>query len=134
MVSEAQIERMRQLVTEANLPWRTDLNDVVRDDPNDDDPWTVAHCGAGEETADLIVEVVNATPRLLDTIEALKADKARLREALVVLRDLPIVENDETDTLHLNGETHTGPVVDWLFYAVRKIKAVADAALQETER
>ena len=69
-----------------------------------------------------------------EAMKALRADNAKLREALAVLRDLPIVENDETDTLHLNGETHTGPVVDWLFYAVRKIKAVAEAALQETER
>lgn len=35
-----------------------------------DDPWTVAHCGSGEGNEAVIVEVLNAAPQLLDTIEA----------------------------------------------------------------
>lgn len=65
-----------------------------------------------------------------DRIEQLEAEAERLREALVVLRDLPIVENDNPDTLHLDGSPHTGPVVDYLFRIIRKIKEVARAALE----
>lgn len=64
---------------------------------------------------------------------ALKAEVERLREALRVLRDLPIVENDSPDTLHIDGEPHTGPAVDFLFRVVRKIKLVASAALKEID-
>jgi hypothetical protein len=66
-----------------------------------------------------------------DRIETLTAENERLREALRVLRDLPIVENDNANTLHLDGVAHTGPVVDWLFHFVRKIKKVSDAALEK---
>jgi hypothetical protein len=66
-----------------------------------------------------------------DRIEALTAENERLRKALRVLRDLPIVENDNANTLHLDGATHTGPVVDWLFHFVRKIKEVSDRALEK---
>jgi regulator of replication initiation timing len=71
---------------------------------------------------------------LCDMIEqnkSLAAENERLREALRVLRDLPIVENDNANTLHLDGVAHTGPVVDWLFHFVRKIKKVSDAALEK---
>ena len=64
-----------------------------------------------------------------DALDAKDAEIARLREALRVLRDLPIVENDNPDTLRLDGVAHTGPAVDYFFRIVRKIKQVARQAL-----
>ena len=64
-------------------------------------------------------------------IEALTAENVLYRQALRLLRDLPIVENNNANTLHLDGATHTGPVVDWLFHFVRKIKEVSEAALEK---
>ena len=43
-----ELVELRNLIATAQLPWRAALCDVVRDDPNDDEPWTVAHCGPGE--------------------------------------------------------------------------------------
>ena len=54
-------------------------------------------------------------------------------EALRVLRDLPIVENNNPDALHLDGVVHTGPAVDYLFRIVRKVKEVARAALERKD-
>jgi hypothetical protein len=68
---------------------------------------------------------------LKDRIEALTAENVLYRQALRLLRDLPIVENNNANTLHLDGATHTGPVVDWLFHFVRKIKEVSEAALEK---
>jgi len=62
-------------------------------------------------------------------IAAKDEEIARLREALKVLQDLPIIENDKPNTLHLKGKEHTGEVVDYLFYVIRKVKEVARAAL-----
>lgn len=80
-----------------------------------------------------LAEHVTASPELLEDaracILALIDENARLREALELLRDLPIIENDGPDTLHIKGHAHTGPVVDYFFHAIRKIKEVARAAL-----
>ena len=73
----------------------------------------------------LIAYLRNHVPDIL----ALVDENARLREALELLRDLPIIENDGPDTLHIKGHAHTGPVVDYFFHAIRKIKEVARAAL-----
>jgi lipopolysaccharide biosynthesis protein len=62
-------------------------------------------------------------------IRALIDEKARLRAALELLRDLPIIENDGPDTLHIKGHAYTGPVVDYFFHTIRKIKEVARAVL-----
>lgn len=67
--------------------------------------------------------------KIADGIRALIDENARLREALELLRDLPIIENDGPDTLHIKGHAHTGPVVDYFFHAIRKIKEVARTAL-----
>jgi Lar family restriction alleviation protein len=54
-----------------------------------------------------------------------------LEKALTVLRNLPIVENDEPNTLHLKSEKHTGPAVDYLFHLICKVKEVAPAEPQQ---
>lgn len=60
----------------------------------------------------------------------LQARIERDRKALLVLANLPIVESDTPDTLHLDGVPHTGPAVDYLFRIIRKIKHVASEALE----
>lgn len=79
-----------------------------------------------DANAALIVEAINALPALIARVR-------ELEEALAVLRDLPIVENDNPDTLHLDGEAHTGPAVDYLFRLVRKVKEIARRALAKQE-
>ena len=74
------VERLAAMVEGAGLPWRADLCDIVRDDPNDDDPRTVAHCGTGEGVEVTIVTVVNAVPVLLATITSLRAERDALRD------------------------------------------------------
>lgn len=64
-----------------------------------------------------------------DQIQALIDEKARLRAALELLRDLPIIENDRPDTLRIKGHAYTGPVVDYFFHTIRKIKEVSRAVL-----
>lgn len=79
------------------------------------------------------IEIIRAHAATLMENAALKAENEALkalREALAVLRDLPIIENDSPNTLHLDGEPHTGPAVDYLFHVVRKIKLVARTALE----
>lgn len=69
-----------------------------------------------------------------ERIAALEGEVERLRKALMVLRDLPIVENDNPDTLHIDGVAYQGPAVDFLFYFVRKTKMISRAALEGTSR
>lgn len=74
---------------------------------------------------------ISATPT--DAVRALEEEVVWLREALGRLRDLPIEENDDPNTLHLNGEVYRGPVVDWTFSIIRKVKEIARAALATEE-
>lgn len=76
------VERLRVIIQNAQLPWRSDLNDVVRDDPNDDDPWTVAHCGVGEGMAELIAESINAIPLLIARIAKAEQERDNARTML----------------------------------------------------
>ncbi len=96
---------------------------------------------AADRIAQLEAENTKLREQLAQTIlqqdeewQKAKLEIARLRRALTVLRNLPIVENDSPDTLHLDGAAHIGPVVDYLFRIVRKIKEVARAALQPEDR
>lgn len=60
-------------------------------------------------------------------------ENERLRNALTTLRDLPIVENDGPNVLHLlDGKSYEGPVVDWTFKIIRKVKEIAGQALSTT--
>lgn len=87
--------------------------------------WPMAQVGPSEGIED-------AALRIAAAIQAAFAEReARLVGALEVLRDLPIVENDNLDTLHLKGTPHTGPVVDYFFKIVRMVKQVADQALKD---
>lgn len=67
------VNPLRELMESVVLPWRAELCDVVRDDPNDDEPWTVAHCNPGEGIEDIIVAAVNALPILLAALTTLSA-------------------------------------------------------------
>jgi hypothetical protein len=135
MTDEELNAKLRDLTAKATTglgTWSVCTGDLIAVDYNDETPWFIARgpsCESGRLA--LAAEAVNALPHLLDRIETLTAEAERLREALRVLRDLPIVENDNANTLHLDGVAHTGPVVDWLFHFVRKIKKVSDAALEK---
>jgi hypothetical protein len=105
------IERLRLTIGSAQLPWRTKLFEIVRDDPNDDEPWTVARCNAAEGSEETIVAVMNATPFLLDTIQSLQAEVSALREGL---RNIESAEKDYRwmhDTLG-GGNAKTGRAWD----------------------
>jgi len=88
-----ELVELRNLIATAQLPWRAALCDVVRDDPNDDEPWTVAHCGPGEGMEAVIVGAVNALPSLLDHIAAqdarIEALEGAWNDMLALLEDAP---------------------------------------------
>lgn len=118
-----ELVELRNLIATAQLPWRAALCDVVRDDPNDDEPWTVAHCGPGEGMEAVIVGAVNALPSLLDHIAAQDARIEALEGALlhivalcpastggmsdVALSGLLSIINERAEAA-LGGEQHGG--------------------------
>ncbi len=67
-------------------------------------------------------------------IEALIEQLREAREALKVLCDLPIVENDAPNTLHLSSGSYQGPAVDWTFSIIRKVKEIAARAIRDEEK
>lgn len=89
IMTEAEIEALRALEAKAAPgPWRTVRNrnmtvNVIG--PPDDDGWQSKVClanGGNVGAAEFIAAARNAVPRLLATVEAMRAENERLRAAL----------------------------------------------------
>lgn len=95
--------------------------------PNDGAPlWRVTY-------KDQYAEMMEISERICDEKATLTAENERLREALIILRDLPIKDKKGPNTIHLDGVAYQGAVVEWTFTIVQKVKEIATTALAQKE-